>query len=200
MKEPFLIDNVWADLSNSDLTDNDILKIACILNDISNVSKWIIHGNLRDFHIECKLNRFAFTSESIEVPCSFERIKNISKQLFHVCQKRSMKYMTFDEYQEWCVTKWKTENTLRDQRIECSMGLSGESGEFLDYVKKYAFHEHPLILKKAHGELGDIAYYLAQMCTLTGVKLSDVIQQNVDKLNARYPNGFEKSRSINRDE
>lgn len=108
--------------------------------------------------------------------------------------------MSFDEYQEWCKTKWKTENTHRDQVLECALGLSGEAGEFADLIKKEIFHKHsvPQITKKK--ELGDVAYYLTTMCTLTGVSLSDVIDMNVNKLNERYPNGFESERSINRDD
>lgn len=108
--------------------------------------------------------------------------------------------MSFDEYQEWCKTKWKTGNSHRDQLIECAFGLVGEAGEFVDGVKKHLFHGHSINGVSGKKELGDVAYYLATMCTLTGVSLSDVIQMNVDKLNERYPNGFEKERSINRNE
>ena len=107
--------------------------------------------------------------------------------------------MNFDEYQEWCVTKWKTDNSHRDQMLECALGL-GESGESQDIIKKHVFHGHDLDENGLKKELGDQLYYIATMCTLTGVKLSDVANVNKEKLNARYPNGFEKDRSINRDE
>lgn len=107
--------------------------------------------------------------------------------------------MTFNEYQEWCKTKWKTSHTKEQQLSECALGL-GESGEAQDIIKKHLYHGHDLNEGGLRKELGDQLYYIATMCTLTGVALSDVIQMNVDKLNARYPNGFERERSINRDD
>lgn len=80
------------------------------------------------------------------------------------------------------------------------MGLCGESGECVDMVKKYRFQGHEL--DKAHlaKELGDVAWYLAVTAHAIGYDLETVLQMNVDKLRNRYPNGFEKERSLHRQE
>ena len=49
-------------------------------------------------------------------------------------------------------------------------------------------------------ELGDVAWYLAITAISIGYSLSDVLDANVEKLQNRYPDGFDKNRSIHRSE
>lgn len=79
------------------------------------------------------------------------------------------------------------------------MGLNGESGECIDIMKKHMFQGHELDRKHLMEELGDCAWYLAVSCEALGVTLEEVLQKNIDKLNKRYPEGFDKARSINRE-
>lgn len=80
------------------------------------------------------------------------------------------------------------------------LGLSGESGEVSDIVKKATFQGHDL--DKAHiaEELGDVAWYLAVAAHAISYDLGEIFRLNVEKLKKRYPDGFDKSRSINREE
>jgi len=80
-----------------------------------------------------------------------------------------------------------------------ALGLGGESGEVEDIVKKSIFQGHSL--DKAHiaKELGDIAWYLAVAAHGIGYDLDTIFQMNVDKLTARYPDGFEAERSLHRE-
>jgi NTP pyrophosphatase (non-canonical NTP hydrolase) len=80
------------------------------------------------------------------------------------------------------------------------MGLNGEAGECIDIVKKHIFQGHELDREHLIEELGDAAWYLAVSCEAVGVTLGEVMQRNVDKLKKRYPDGFDKSRSIKREE
>jgi hypothetical protein len=41
-------------------------------------------------------------------------------------------------------------------------------------------------------------WYVAEICSAINADMSDVAQQNIDKLKARYPDGFSSERSINR--
>lgn len=79
-----------------------------------------------------------------------------------------------------------------------ALGLGGEGGEVEDIVKKHLFQGHPL--DKAHiaKELGDIAWYLAVAAHSVGYDLDTIFQMNVDKLMARFPDGFDPERSMNR--
>lgn len=80
------------------------------------------------------------------------------------------------------------------------MGLNGEAGECIDIVKKHLFQGHELDRECLIEELGDVAWYLAVCCEGLGVSLGEVMGRNIDKLKARYPEGFDKARSINRND
>jgi NTP pyrophosphatase (non-canonical NTP hydrolase) len=84
--------------------------------------------------------------------------------------------------------------------LNAVMGLNGEAGEVIDLVKKSLFQGHVLDTKHMVEELGDVAWYLAVCCEALGVTLEDVMAANIEKLKARYPEGFDKARSINREE
>lgn len=78
------------------------------------------------------------------------------------------------------------------------MGLSGEAGEALDILKKHLFQGHELDCNHIAKELGDVAWYLAIAADALGYELSDILKMNVNKLRARYPEGFDAERSVNR--
>lgn len=80
------------------------------------------------------------------------------------------------------------------------MGLNGEAGECIDIVKKHLFQGHELDKEKLAKELGDVAWYLAVTAHAIGYTLEEVMQMNIDKLKARYPEGFDPERSLNRKE
>ena len=81
-----------------------------------------------------------------------------------------------------------------------ALGLCGEAGEVADLIKKATFQGHELDKEKLIEELGDVAWYLAIAAEALGVTLGEVLERNVKKLEARYPEGFDKARSINREE
>ena len=86
----------------------------------------------------------------------------------------------------------------KEMLINGVMGLCGESGETIDIVKKHLFHGHELNKDKLTEELGDVAWYLAETCTALGVSLEQVMENNIEKLRRRYPEGFSSYRSIHR--
>ena len=80
----------------------------------------------------------------------------------------------------------------------CGLGVAGEAGEVADLVKKEYYHGHPRNYAKMLEELGDTLFYVAVTAHYYGFTLEDVARANNEKLQARYPNGFESERSINR--
>jgi len=84
------------------------------------------------------------------------------------------------------------------QLLNASAGLAGESGEFLDLVKKIVFHDKPVNLTKVIEELGDVQFYMAFICHTLRLDLSDIMARNVEKLKKRYPNGFNPADSQKR--
>ena len=88
--------------------------------------------------------------------------------------------------------------------LTAALGLTAESGEFTEVVKKIIFQGKPynednvFHMKR---ELGDICWYLAQACMALETTFDEVIEMNVDKLQARYPGGsFDVHNSENRKE
>ena len=89
--------------------------------------------------------------------------------------------------------------TIGDLLNGC-LGLSGEVGELLDEVKKWLFHEKPLDEDHLKKELGDVFWYGALFCYAMDWDLDEILQMNIDKLKARYPEGFSPDRSNHRAE
>jgi NTP pyrophosphatase (non-canonical NTP hydrolase) len=81
-----------------------------------------------------------------------------------------------------------------------ALGLTGESGEVADLLKKHLGHGHDLDLVAVQKEIGDVCWYIAELCNCLGLNLDVVLANNLVKLQRRYPQGFTSSASINRQE
>ena len=104
--------------------------------------------------------------------------------------------LTANDYQRMARrTAGDDESQFLDNAI---MGLCGEVGECADIVKKHHFQGHDLDREKLIDELSDVCWYVALLATALGVSLESVMRHNIEKLKKRYPDGFDKNRSINR--
>ena len=87
--------------------------------------------------------------------------------------------------------------------MTAAFGLSAESGEFTEVVKKIVFQGKPYNDDNhfhMYRELGDICWYLINACRALGVDPNEMFAENVRKLEARYPGGkFDVYSSENRD-
>lgn len=106
--------------------------------------------------------------------------------------------MTGWEYQKNALRTAGAKNK-RDLLVNGVMGLNGEAGECIDHVKKHLFQGHDLNRAHMIEELGDVMWYVAITCHAIGASLDDVMERNVDKLKKRYPDGFDKERSLHRE-
>ncbi len=106
--------------------------------------------------------------------------------------------MDMNTYQELALRTSNAELSLAQRLTNGALGLSGESGEVADVLKKHLFHNHPLDREKLCKELGDVMWYIAMLAQTLDLSLEEVAQTNVDKLKARYPEGFSSERSQNR--
>ena len=88
--------------------------------------------------------------------------------------------------------------------LTAALGLTAESGEFTEVVKKIILQGKPYNDdNKFHmkRELGDICWYLAQACMALDTTFDEIIEMNVRKLESRYPGGeFDVHKSENRKE
>lgn len=91
----------------------------------------------------------------------------------------------------------RTENFIPDI-IYGVMGLTGEAGEVADVIKKGIYHGHGIDMIHLERELGDVCWYIAQICTVCGFDLGTVMMCNIEKLKKRYPEGFDPEKSLHR--
>lgn len=108
--------------------------------------------------------------------------------------------MTPNEYQKEALRTASGMSKEYPRILNGLMGLNGEAGECIDILKKAEFQGHAFDPMKMVDELGDVLWYVAQLATGLGVTLEYVAQHNVDKLLARYPDGFDSEKSIHRKE
>ena len=85
-----------------------------------------------------------------------------------------------------------------------AIGIASEGGEFAEIVKKCIFQGKPMddeTVFHCKRELGDIMWYWINSCRALGLDPNEVIEENVNKLKARYPGGeFDVHYSENRKE
>ena len=74
-----------------------------------------------------------------------------------------------------------------------TLGLCDESGEVAGKIKKlYRDYKGELTeeyKKEIAKELGDVAWYLSQLCTKLGISFEEVAQLNLEKLKSRLDRG-----------
>lgn len=106
--------------------------------------------------------------------------------------------MTFQEYQA-LVERTQMKDKAKDELLAMvGLGLTGEAGECVDLLKKHLFHGHPLDVAKLKKEIGDVLWYVAALASLVALPLEEVAIENIEKLKARYPDGFTVQASLQR--
>ena len=79
------------------------------------------------------------------------------------------------------------------------LGLPAEVGELTGIFQKN-LQGHDIDDEHVMKEMGDVLWMLAELCTVRGYEMGDIMQKNIDKLIARFPNGFEVDKSLHRKE
>lgn len=107
--------------------------------------------------------------------------------------------MTLDEFQKAAM---RTAGHNRGNIAYSMGGIGGESGEYVDVVKKHLFHGkgRPESAREALLELGDLLWGIAQAADAWGHTLEEVAEANIAKLKRRYPQGFVPDVYIDREE
>ncbi|MEI6739781.1 MAG: nucleoside triphosphate pyrophosphohydrolase family protein [Gemmatimonadaceae bacterium] len=106
--------------------------------------------------------------------------------------------MTLDDYQQLAARTLGRDRTYEQQLANAALGLTGESGEVAEVIKKHLFHATPLDRDALVKELGDCLWYIGAFATVLDLSLSDIAERNIEKLRKRYPEGFDPERSKNR--
>ncbi|AVO23067.1 pyrophosphatase [Bacillus phage Anath] len=111
---------------------------------------------------------------------------------------REVKGMTEEQYRKEIKRTMNDEIEFKHKVAMLSMGMMGEAGEICDTLKKHIYHGHALNYDELVKEFGDLEWYLQHLKMLLVIDNEDVRQKNIDKLRARYPEGFSEKASVER--
>lgn len=78
------------------------------------------------------------------------------------------------------------------------IGLATESAELVEAIVKSLLTNNPLDKVNVQEELGDINWYVSVLVDALGADWENILNTNIKKLKARYPNKFTSENAINR--
>jgi len=105
--------------------------------------------------------------------------------------------MTGTEYQELAGRTINRRLTATDQEHHALHGMVGEVGEIHSIYQKQ-YQGHIIDWDHVQLELGDLLWFIAEFCTVNRWSLDDIMTKNINKLKARYPEGFDAEHSLHR--
>lgn len=108
--------------------------------------------------------------------------------------------MTGTEYQRLAMRTCNIHYEQRKNKLyHAVLELNSEAGEVAGILQK-TYQGHDFDREHMKKELGDCLWGIAEACDALGFTLDDVMQTNIDKLKARYPDGFDAEHSLHRKE
>ena len=107
--------------------------------------------------------------------------------------------MEIKEYQEASKRTNADLGSVLMNELHMVLGMQTEVAEIADAYKKHVAYGRDLDLVNVKEEIGDLMFYVVNMCNIHDWDLRDIMQTNIDKLKARYPGEFTNENAINRD-
>ena len=106
--------------------------------------------------------------------------------------------MTGNEYQKLAMRTCNIPyDRKKDMLRHAVFGLASEAGEVSGILQK-EYQGHEFDNHHIKKELGDCLWMIAEACTALGFEMDDVMQTNIDKLKARFPDGFNVDKDLHR--
>jgi NTP pyrophosphatase (non-canonical NTP hydrolase) len=96
---------------------------------------------------------------------------------------------TLREYQDLCRRSAKRFETPEKEILTWGLGITGEAGDVASCIKKTFAHDND---QKAgiRENIGDTLWYAAMICNFFDWDMQDVLDENIEKLKKRFPQGF----------
>lgn len=110
-----------------------------------------------------------------------------------------MTTMTGNEYQRLASRTIRHDMDSTAQEYHALHGMVAEIGELHSIYQKY-YQGHRDTEEHKKKEVGDLIWFVAEYCTANGWNLEDVMRMNIDKLEKRFPYGFDPEKSLHRAE
>lgn len=103
-----------------------------------------------------------------------------------------------EHYPEFVTSRTKNLDTGNENLLHPAVGISGEAGELLDAIKKVWIYNKATDVENIVEELGDILFYIQMMANIFDTTIEDLIEENVRKLEKRYPTGYSDKDAVAR--
>lgn len=107
--------------------------------------------------------------------------------------------MKANEYQKLAGRTIRKDMSNADMVSHALFGMASEIGEISGIYQKF-YQGHPIDELHLKKECGDLLWFIAEYCTAHGWELEEVMMMNIDKLRARFPEGFDVDKSLHRKE
>ena len=95
--------------------------------------------------------------------------------------------MTPNEYQALAFRTAPCPDSTTRSEMHGVFGLTSEAGEVAALYQK-VYQGREIDREHLKKELGDCIWMIAEICTANGFELEDVMETNIKKLEARFPN------------
>jgi len=108
--------------------------------------------------------------------------------------------MNLEQYSTLAIRTLNDLESSEANLAHMALGITGEAGEVADIIKKHYAYGKSLDTLHLVEEVGDIMFYLNGLLDLLGSSWDEVLEVNIKKLEARYPDlKFNADHAINRD-
>ena len=102
---------------------------------------------------------------------------------------------------EYCELANRTNANLETETLNTLhmlMGMQTEIGELTDPFKKQLAYNKPVDWINVKEEIGDLMWYIGNLCYMLNFDLEEILEKNIEKLKARYPDKFDSGYAIQR--
>lgn len=121
----------------------------------------------------------------------------IEELVDYMKEQKGKETMTGNEYQKLASRTINQDLDEDLQMYHALHGMVGEIGEIHSIFQKI-YQGHDPSDEHMKKELGDLLWFIAEFCTALGWELEDVMKMNIEKLKARFPEGFTVDGSLHR--
>ena len=183
---------------SSDSRDTIIKKIQeqictpLAINDLAELKSWLL-VEVKNLKGRESIYNSLLHVESTEITqmTKFELLNLLNNEL-HI--------LTISEYAKMCGRTLNDLGTPEANELHMILGIVTEAGESADAYKKNFAYGRDLDRVNVSEELGgDCMWYIQNWFNMTGMSLYRSLYANIEKLKARYPDGFEQDKAYERD-
>ncbi len=101
----------------------------------------------------------------------------------------SKKKFTLSDYQKLCKRTAKKFDNREKEILTWGLGIAGEAGDVASCIKKTFAHGNDQ-RNGIRENIGDTLWYTAMICNFFKWDFDEVLEENIKKLEKRYPKGF----------